>query len=40
MPVGRHILRRKRMVLLALSGAVFHICVKHEHHAELAGVPF
>ena len=40
MPVGRHILRGKRMVLFALSGAVFHIGVKHEHHAELAGVPF
>ncbi len=38
-PVGRHILRRKRMILLALSGTVFHIGVKHEHNAELAGVP-
>ncbi len=38
MPVSGHILRRKRVVLLALGGAVFHIGVKHDHHAQLAGV--
>ena len=37
-PVGRHVLRRKSVVLLTLLRAVLHLGVEHEHHAQLAGM--